>query len=116
MELHDSSEQLTSVVKFIYLQLLTYPRPLANARGSDPSRDREGAIFAEYESVFMKRCTKRPPRWNTNSRRQPSCGTAIIFSCRPISSGKISKSGTATCRPGCSGRLDPPAAAQPFSL
>jgi hypothetical protein len=31
-------------------------KPLANARGLDRSRDREGAIFAEYESILMKRC------------------------------------------------------------
>ena len=30
---------------------------LANARGSDASRYREGAVFAEYERVLMKRCT-----------------------------------------------------------
>jgi len=32
-------------------------RPLAYARGSDQSRDREGAFFAEYERALMKRCT-----------------------------------------------------------
>src|ERR1017187_5520497 len=28
---------------------------------ADASRDREGAVFAEYERVFMKRCTKFGP-------------------------------------------------------
>ena len=27
-------------------------RPLANTRGSDRSRDRQGAFFAEYEKIF----------------------------------------------------------------
>ena len=31
-------------------------RSLAHARGSDRSRDREGAIFAEYENILMKQC------------------------------------------------------------
>jgi hypothetical protein len=27
-------------------------------RGSDQSRDREGAVFSKYETVFVKWCTK----------------------------------------------------------
>jgi hypothetical protein len=33
-------------------------RPLADARGSDRSRDREGAEYLEYAAVFLKLCTK----------------------------------------------------------
>jgi hypothetical protein len=32
-------------------------RSLADARGSDQSRDRKGAIAGEYKSVFAKGCT-----------------------------------------------------------
>ena len=33
-------------------------RPLADACASDLSRDREGAVFAAFEAVIAKRCTK----------------------------------------------------------
>jgi len=33
--------------------------PLADARGSDRSRDREGAVFPEYAIIFAKSCTQR---------------------------------------------------------
>jgi hypothetical protein len=36
---------------------LRIARSLANARGSDQSRDRKGAIAVEYKSVFAKGCT-----------------------------------------------------------
>jgi hypothetical protein len=32
--------------------------PLADARGSDRSHDREGMVLSKYETVFMKRGTK----------------------------------------------------------
>ena len=35
----------------------SYRETLAYARGSDQSRDRQGAVASKYAAVFVKRCT-----------------------------------------------------------
>src|ERR1017187_4543544 len=47
------------LVKHVVLEARSHiAGPLADARGSHRSRDRKGAVFAEYERVFMKRCAQ----------------------------------------------------------
>jgi hypothetical protein len=50
-------------------------RPLADARGSDRSRDREGAECLEYATVFLKLCTKL----RAINRRRCSKGVGMGF-------------------------------------
>ena len=57
--------------------------PLADARGSDRSRDRQGVVLPTYETVFNKSCTKEAARtgvripkagigaWNYHARPAP---------------------------------------------
>jgi hypothetical protein len=55
--LGEEGRALTKCVVFEFRSRIA--RSLAYARGSDRSRGREGAIFAEYESVLTRQCTKR---------------------------------------------------------
>ena len=50
---------MMQLTKYVVLEVRSrIARPLAYASRSDQSRDGEGAFFAEYERVLMKRCTK----------------------------------------------------------
>jgi len=46
--------------------------PLANARGSDRSRDRQGAVFQEYESAL--------PKWRTKPLNAVAIASCVLLS------------------------------------
>src|ERR1035441_9861943 len=67
------SPYFASLNKYVVLEVrLRIVRSLADARGSDRSRDREGAVFAEYGKVLMKPCTRREARREYEKLRAPN--------------------------------------------